>query len=381
MSVLTGNEQYTPPANVRKMQDDLSLLPLWYAEEGDLVCVNFVDRDFLKTLPSCIIPEVTPLTEDELSGRNTAHLLAAPWGLSPQSLRFFHDLNRKIGGEIKVPEWKDEYRLLSGRQTAAYCLDQIKRKLPELHIPAAPLFLKTVDEVVGILGLTQIDAVIKTPFSSSGRGLLWVKEGRVSDKDIDWIAGAIRKQGEVSVEESYKKVADFAVEYRLLAGEISYEGLSMFKTTGKGAYTGNWLVNQDKMADLLASFIGTSVLDEIYGTVAEVLRQTFGDVYEGYIGVDMLIYEENGQFYCHPCVEVNMRNTMGMVAVRLFRRLVSETASGIFTVSYEKDAYEKHGEMIKENPLVLRDGKITKGYLSLCPVTTETRYRAYILIK
>ena len=31
-------------------------------------------------------------------------------------------------------------------------------------------------------------------------------------------------------------------------------------------------------------------------------------------------------------------------------------------------------------PLTIENGKIREGYLSLCPVTKETKYRAYILV-
>lgn len=36
-AVLLGTQNYTAPTNVRKMQKDLALLPVWYAEEDDFV--------------------------------------------------------------------------------------------------------------------------------------------------------------------------------------------------------------------------------------------------------------------------------------------------------------------------------------------------------
>ena len=36
--------------------------------------------------------------------------------------------------------------------------------------------------------------------------------------------------------------------------------------------------------------------------------------------------------------------------------------------------------MKKAYPLEMKDGKIREGYISLCPVTRETKYRAYILV-
>ena len=39
-AVLLGTQNYTAPTNVRKMQKDLALLPVWYAEEDDFVYLD-----------------------------------------------------------------------------------------------------------------------------------------------------------------------------------------------------------------------------------------------------------------------------------------------------------------------------------------------------
>lgn len=50
---------------------------------------------------------------------------------------------------------------------------------------------------------------------------------------------------------------------------------------------------------------------------------------------------------------------------------------------YEKEAgeaLEKHRLMSETYPLRLANGRIQEGYLSLCPVTKDTHYRAYLLL-
>jgi hypothetical protein len=52
-------------------------------------------------------------------------------------------------------------------------------------------------------------------------------------------------------------------------------------------------------------------------------------------------------------------------------------------ITYENktgEAYKHHCFMKKAYPLEIVNGKIKEGYLSLCPVTKETQYRAYILV-
>ena len=88
----------------------------------------------------------------------------------------------------------------------------------------------------------------------------------------------------------------------------------------------------------------------------------------------MIVYKtKDGSYALHPCIEINMRYTMGMVALRLSQRYLAPHAIGDFHITYDsfmKGAY----------PLTIENGKIREGYLSLCPVTKETKYRAYILV-
>ena len=98
----------------------------------------------------------------------------------------------------------------------------------------------------------------------------------------------------------------------------------------------------------------------------------------------MLIYQnKNGDFAIHPCIEINTRYTMGMVALRISQKYLASKARGEMSITYESkpgEAYARHCFMKKAYPLEIEDGKIKEGYLSLCPVTKDTRYRAYILV-
>ena len=53
--------------------------------------------------------------------------------------------------------------------------------------------------------------------------------------------------------------------------------------------------------------------------VADGLTAMCGS-YRGPLGVDMMVVDVDGMRAVHPCVEVNVRRTMGMVAVDVARR-------------------------------------------------------------
>jgi hypothetical protein len=368
------------------MTDDLAFLPAWYAQEGDCV---FIDGQaplpFFSRLPDGIRAPARPLARKEIEANAASlpRMEAAPWGLSPQSIHLFNELKRRYGLDIGVPVWKDEYTGLTSRRTAAACLAEIKRRLPGTAFPRPPVFFSEWEAAEDWLQQHPGAFVLKTPYSSSGRGLLWLDENRLSDSDRKRIKGILRKQGSVSLERALDKVVDFAMEfYSDGRGNIRYEGLSLFETNSRGAYRGNRLQSQSAHEKELLKYAGKDTLNRIEQTVAHVLRDTFGARYTGYLGVDMLVYRDEEAFGIHPCLEINLRYTMGMAAIRIFENYFGEGAEGIFNILYENDsrrAYGQHLLMEKAYPPVLKDGRLHEGYLSLCPVTEETHYIAYVL--
>ena len=51
--------------------------------------------------------------------------------------------------------------------------------------------------------------------------------------------------------------------------------------------------------------------------------------YRGYLGIDMMIYSDSaGKYRVQPCLEINLRYNMGLVADLLSRRYLDEHAEG-----------------------------------------------------
>ncbi|MDR2968348.1 MAG: hypothetical protein LBV32_01935 [Tannerellaceae bacterium] len=364
------------------MQQDLALLPLWYGEAADYVWVDKLpdlsDFNFQPHSPRYIT------RKDWEAGTHTLPpLTAAPWGLSPQVIRFFEKLRKASPGrELLVPRWKEEYRELTNRKTAAACLKMIKDELPGVPLPDLPLFVSSLGEIEDYISRNRHPFMIKTPFSSSGRGLLRINAPLLTEKEKDWISGALRKQQFISIEKYLEKTEDFAMEFYLDEnGKATYRGLSVF-TTRNGAYSGNILESQSRLEQRLSSFNFQFSIINYQLSIARAIESFYGGRYSGYLGVDMMIYKtEEGQYAVHPCVEINMRYTMGMVAIRLFEQYIHPEASGYFRVVYEKEARQEHLQMTFSHPPRYENGRLLEGYLPLCPVTPETRYRAFVLIE
>lgn len=386
--VLLNSSNYTPPVNVQKMLRDLAFLPAWYADDGDFVFVEEkLSPRFFSILPKEIRPKITLLSREDI--RKKAHTLpkiaASPWGLSLQSIKLFTQLRNEYKLDIEIPVWKDEYIKLTSRQTAALCYKRIKELLPEIPLPPVPQFFFNLDDLESWLENQAGSYIIKTPYSSSGRGLLWLDTNKLTDKGRNWIKSALKKQNCISIEPALNRKNDFALEfYSDGKGSIIYKGISLFGTNKRGAYEGNRMESQQRLHSLLEGELTNDVFQKIKDTVTVALQETYSSYYNGYIGVDMLTYNnDNHSISIHPCIEINMRNTMGMIAIRIFEQFVHEQSSGIFKVVYKSNprhAYMEHQFDKAAYPVTIMDGKLKSGYIPLCPVTPKTNYRAFIII-
>jgi hypothetical protein len=385
-AVWSGKAHYTPPAPVRKMMADLALLPLWYGEAGDYVLTGEAAEAarFLSSLPPALYPSVKPVTPDDVANGIPEPVEAAPWGLSPQSIRLFESLRVRPPATLAIPPWKTVYTRLTGRQTAAACLRKVQSFLPDSPLPVPPRFCSTVDEIRQFIATCPPPCLLKMPYSCSGRGLHWLWNKNPDESALRWIGGALKKQGEISIEQALDKVCDFAMEFESDGnGHVDYKGLSVFDTLPKGPFSSCMTAGQETLEKQLLAYVSGDRLREVQAAVTTALTEMAGAVYRGYLGVDMLVYRQDGAFLIHPVIELNLRYTMGLVALQLSRRLVHPSAQGRLVIACESSrgtAYASHLQMGKMYPLQLADRKIRSGYFSLCPVTTETQYRAYLLV-
>ena len=135
-----------------------------------------------------------------------------------------------------------------------------------------------------------------------------------------WVRNVIASQGSVMAEPYYNKVKDFGMEFEAAAdGTIRYLGLSLFHTVN-GAYVGNILATESVKCDMISRYIPVCLLDSVKQTITDQLRLPG---YVGPFGIDMMVVKNvqpstfNVQLSLHPCVEINLRRTMGHVALSI----------------------------------------------------------------
>jgi len=162
----------------------------------------------------------------------------------------------------------------------------------------------------------------------------------------------IHEQGGVVAEPVLRKVQDFAMEFYMDKSITRFAGYSLFRSATSGAYTGNELLSDSRIEEKLAAYIPVALLHRLRETLLEELAACF-PLYTGYAGVDMMICETAEGYRMQPCVEINLRMNMGMVARRIHDRFMDVDGQGKFTVDYFKKpegALSFHQKMQREYP-------------------------------
>ena len=125
-------------------------------------------------------------------------------------------------------------------------------------------------------------------------------------------------------------------------GNVRYLGLSLFHTQN-GAYTGNIIASEEEKREVLSRYIPISLLDTVQAEICRCLGSLYLGRYAGPFGVDMMLVNNcqlsiiYSQFLLNPCIEINLRRTMGHVALSLSRQLPSGRAMHIefFDATYQ----------------------------------------------
>ncbi|NPD80536.1 hypothetical protein HPS57_00870 [Prevotella sp. PINT] len=203
-------------------------------------------------------------------------------------------------------------RALSDRATSAKLLDHLVH-LSDIFCGEA-IAVHNINNIE-ILAENWGSIVLKSPWSSSGRGVRQWMDGNQATRR--WAEKVIESQGHIMVERYLDKVMDFAMEFNVDDdGTVKYQGLSLFSTSGS-AYTGNMLAPEEDKRKILSAYIAAELLDDIACEVCQWMQHALSGYYIGPFGIDMMIVRINSGngFGINPCVEINLRRTMGHVAL------------------------------------------------------------------
>lgn len=263
MALAANLRQYQPPCRIQRMEADLASLARFW-DEG-------------------------------------------PWGWSLATKARY--LRQGVAeSELPTDVWLQRHRALSSR---AFACDYLSRLLRmddwgDCLVGKEMRFCENLpEEASGAL-------IFKSPWSSSGRGLVVAPEGLTPEVRTR-LEGFLRTQGGFLQDRFHTdKEQDFALEFWVHGlGDVEFLGYSLFLTAPSGVYAGNLLAPQPELRRLTGVDVG--LLDRLVSCHRHLLGQM---EYRGPVGIDMMRLA-GGRL--HPVVEINLRRNMGILALTLQR--------------------------------------------------------------
>lgn len=371
LAIANGSKYYMPPANIVQMASDLAFLPAFTGEQGDAVLVKRLpDRQFLQSV--CIPLRLGCKAVLENDTEQWEGMKGEPWGLSPAICHWFKQ--RQLG-----EDWRPEQKEWYSRKMAKQGLEQLLDVLPFIEKSIVPEVCFSIEDIER--RFSGEEYLVKAPWSSSGKGILMLKE-KPGIKEKEWLRGMFRRQGYLMLERKLDKVMDFAMEFHRENNRTTFFGWSVFTTGNHGEYRGNYAGPQERIEKKLRELTGCGQLNALKQAIIPVLDSLF-PFYKGYLGVDMMIYRNERKELClHPCVEINLRYNMGIIALFLSRNYLWEGVEGQFSILYypsQGEAFHEDFRLKAKYPLVHKNNRIISGYLNLTPVDETTHFVASLI--
>lgn len=238
-----------------------------------------------------------------------------PWGWSLATKRRYERMGVSPA-ELPSDEWLAEVRRLSSREFACGYIKALLQEVKDERLlghdmaffngaPPSSVFANNSH-------LQSLPLIFKSPWSSSGRGVF---VSRSSDEQTNArLQGFLNSQGGFLLDRFYEgKTLDFAMEFFIDHNHtVDFLGYSVFHAASNGTYGYNFVESQE---DLMRRIdIDASLLQRL----TEYHKRHLALIaYHGAVGIDMLKCADGR---IHPCVEINLRMNMGILAMILHQR-------------------------------------------------------------
>ncbi|HKJ80163.1 MAG TPA: hypothetical protein VKA10_11530, partial [Prolixibacteraceae bacterium] len=155
-----------------------------------------------------------------------------------------------------------------------------------------------------------------------------------------------------------------------------------FSTDKKGQYQKSYLNGLPEETDTgLLEFVKTAEKLIAPVLINEIGQSLIAKNYEGWFGVDSLIFKDNNaQLKINPCLEINLRQNMGLLSLKLQHYLPADK-KGILSLYYRPGiSFKAFAEkMEQDHPLKISENKLESGFFPLTPTTNDADFGAYLL--
>ncbi|HOG20276.1 MAG TPA: hypothetical protein PKW37_07535 [Salinivirgaceae bacterium] len=141
-----------------------------------------------------------------------------------------------------------------------------------------------------------------------------------------------------------------------------------FSCNSKGGYECNFIRGVEVLPKA-KQFVHDLDIRLIADILSEALKKLeIGNYYNGYLGVDMFLCEhQNGRLFLHPCVEINLRQNMGLVAHYLSSWIADNRVGRFRIINKTNVSNNDIMGFINSNSPQWSKSKLQSGLIALTP--------------
>ena len=217
---------------------------------------------------------------------------------------------------------------------------------------------------------------IKAEYGASGQNMIRIKNNTIEPDQAGWINNMLKNQSLI-VEAELERVLDFSVQCEM-TDNLKLIAYTRLKTDQRGQYMGSICgrfahgLDEQTVQFIYKGQRKAWLMDYYESQVLPLLEMKLLKIkYRGPLGIDAFIYRQDGRLKLKAVVEINLRYTMGRVAVELGKQMNSKRI-GILEILNKKqfngDSMLVATEKIdRQFPLEIHEGteKINRGTVLL----------------
>jgi uncharacterized ferritin-like protein (DUF455 family) len=342
---------YTQTSVLHEIGSDLELLLLVLAAPSDVLALRRpVDVVWAKELARLGFTVPDQVAYDDharriMWPRERSFSRLVPWGWSPQMRRLEAALaggvEDRVAGGVVQGAFKElvsksfgaglrcevSSLVLSGLDQGELCVSEMRQD----NAAGAVAVVRDLDEALAAarwmmsLGVGMV--VFKSCFASSGHGQMRITPGGPTQIELSWLRKVLAVHGECVVEPWRKIEIEVSAQCEVSAeGDVRCLGMVRNVSSKSGQYlasvAGKYLWHD--ATDVRSFLHGSGFLVQLEESAVLVGRELHGKGYSGPFGVDAYVFRHpDGSLDKNLLGEVNLRHTMGRIALGLAKRCLA----------------------------------------------------------
>ncbi len=390
MAIENGTLSYMPPENLHQFEQDIAALMGFAGSSDDtLVSPYSPDTRFIefwrkanKGFPQFLSMEQTKALE----ANNVNHIV--PWGWSYVLKHRLKHLISDLSPNCYLPDAATTaFRQFFSRQTSVAIAKQLytkKDRLPVIaHQPYTPQTCCSSAEVLVFFQNHPQGIILKTLWSSSGRGLFIIHNSKDLDQAERWIQARIKQHQCIIAEPFLDKVQDASFQF-IIKPDGSYEslGINYFDADGSGRFQKEHFGIPPNIQPHLPKDEGW--IDDLSELLIESMQELNIHLhYQGSVGIDVLFFRnEAGCIQLMPFIEANLRYNMGLINLLIKKHIHPESTGDWQITPFKAGEWAEFcRENLQQYPAVFEDGYLKEGFMPLTPCHAANRFAAWGFVK